>query len=267
LVALEKYRQAIINADLRILLCKKELLDIKARLFVNPYDEHLIAVHDATQHRLEDHLRDCYFMQKLFAEVELDIDARVQLFGHEFLEVYASLKISLGLMERGIFKTCLDLNLHIDLNLHSFLHRLSCVLTGSRHSILNIDIRLVENVHGLLGFLFRFDDRCHEGESYDDLKHLHHRIIRSAVASCAQNPYVIVEEPPHTTKRSIESESTITCEYKVTITDPPAAASTNTKTVAMATEETGMSATTTTSSSSSLVVSFFVLFVSILCFF
>jgi len=281
MVALQNYRHAIVNADLRILICKKELLDVKARLYANPHDAHLIAIHEATQARLEAHLRDCYFMKKLFAEVELDIQARISLFGEDYLKVFLELKLSFSLLERGIFKTVLDLKLHIKLNLDELIHKLTCVLLGSRHSILNLEIKLVENVGGLLGFLFRFDDRRHPGESYDDMEGFHKKLLRSAVASCAQNPYVDVVKTPYGYKRSAEEESeSSSCEYKVTITDGPTdtkttdtkttdtkTTATNTKTVARATEETGMSATTTTSSSSSLVASFFLLFVSVLCFF
>jgi len=262
---LEEYQRAIDITEARIHTCRREYLEAKLRLLQNPTDTALIEICAAAQLRFENFLHECLFLREFFGRIYADIQLHIGVLDRDLLGICLDLQARVSLMHDGLISLCADIRLHlsVDLNLLNLNNQLTSLLRVLRPTVRTVECLLDDVLGiGLLGMNCRIEDDCHEGESYEQMTHIHQQILRPAVAACTQNPYVQVYENQGY-KRSAQKSG---CNYKVTFSDKPTSTSTS-ENVDFATEETGMTATTTTSSSSSLVFSFLILFASVLCFF
>jgi hypothetical protein len=260
--ALEHYRRAIDITEARIHTCRKEYLEARLRLLQNPTDTALIEICAAAEARFTNYLQECIFLREYFTQIYADINLHIGVLDGQLLGICIDLQARISLMESGLINLCEDIRIHLSvhLNLVNFNEQLFCLLRGLRPTIRAVEC-LLDDVLGIgLGMHCRIDDECHEGESYEHMRHVHHQLLRPAVAACAQNPYVRVDDGPVKKRSDTQNE----CNYRITFSDEPKPRTT----VDRATEETGMTATTAaTSSASSLVFSFLILFLSVLCFF
>jgi len=266
--SLQQYKRACLTAEAHVLSCKNELLDAKLKLALSPNDQSLINICAGLEIKLELSLKQAVFIRDLYIRIQAALKLHIDLLDGELLDLCVDLRAKVNLLGVNI-QLCADLRLFLGnpLNLNSFLGNIGNILGVLRPTLdgLNINCLLDDVLGGGVKLIVSLFDECHEGETPEHMKHMHQQIIKSAVAACAQNPHVHVEECQtcHSHKRS-----TGDIIYEVTISDPTTTTTTTTTNVDFATQENGMTATTaTTSSASSLVFSFLILFVSILCFF
>jgi hypothetical protein len=242
-------------------------LEARLRLLQNPTDTALIEICAAAELRFKNLLNECIFLREYFTQIYADISLRFGVLDG-LLNTCIDLQARISLMEDGLINLVADIRLHlsVDLNLLNFNEQLTSILHGLRPTIRTVECLLDELglplLDGLLGMNCRIEDDCQECESYEQMRHIHHQLLRPAAAVCAQNPYVQVADHD-TTKRVSDTGYS----YILTFANEKAKSAITT-TVDRATEETGMEATTApTSSASSLVFSFLILFLSVLCFF
>jgi len=261
--SLQQYERACHTAEAHVLSCQNELLEAKLKLALNPHDQSLIDICAALEIKVELSLKQACFIRDLYLRIKVALQLHIGLLDGDLLNLCADIRAKVDLLGIKI-QLAVDLRLWLGnpLNLNSFLGNIGSIIGVVRPTIsgLNIDC-LLDDVLGGVKLVVSLFDECHEGESREHMQHMHHQVIKSAVAACAQNPHVHVNEC-QTCNGIKRSAGDIV--YEVTISDPTTA----TSDVDFATQENGMTATTaTTSSSSSLVFSFLVLFVSVLCFF